>query len=57
MFFLIQFTPFGPWLYRRIRGKNKILDNFNEQTIGLFHNPRHHRNSMTNDFNMRYHST
>ncbi|SBT56882.1 PIR Superfamily Protein [Plasmodium ovale wallikeri] len=55
--FLYKFTPFEPWLYRKIRGKNKILDNLNEQTIGLFHNPRHHRNSMTNDFNMQYHST
>ncbi|SBS91443.1 PIR Superfamily Protein [Plasmodium ovale curtisi] len=57
LLFLYKFTPFGPRLYRRIRGKSKILDNLNEQIIGLFHNSRHHRNSLSNDFNIQYHSS
>ncbi|SBS91412.1 PIR Superfamily Protein [Plasmodium ovale curtisi] len=57
LLFLYKFTPFEPWLYRTIRGKSKILDNLNEKIIGLFHNSRHHRNSLSNDFNIQYHSS
>ncbi|SBT72681.1 PIR protein [Plasmodium ovale] len=56
LLFLYKFTPLGPWLYRIIREKNKILDSLNEQTIGLFHNSRH-SNSLSNDLNIHYHST
>ncbi|SBS80903.1 PIR Superfamily Protein [Plasmodium ovale curtisi] len=57
LLFLYKFTPFGPWLYRRIRERSKILDNLNKQSIGLFRNSKYHRNSLSTDVNIQYHSS
>ncbi|SBT85017.1 PIR protein [Plasmodium ovale] len=57
LLFLYKFTPFGPWLYRRIRERSKILDNLNKQSIGLFRNSKYHRNSLSTNVNIQYHSS